>query len=99
MTHWKITQMDRDTATGFVLTVHWTAVLEADDLTASTYSTVSFTLELDQQLIPYDQLTESLVVSWVKAALGEAGVEAVESALASNIQEQLTPKTAVGLPW
>jgi len=99
MLNWKITQMDRHTSTGFVVTVHWTAVLQDGEFTASTYSTASFTEQPDQQLIPYDELTEPLVVSWVKAALGEEGVAAVELALANNIQDQRTPQTAAGVPW
>jgi L-aminopeptidase/D-esterase-like protein len=99
MTNWKITQMDRHTSTGFVVTVHWTAALQDGDYGASTYSTASFTEQPSQELIPYEELTEELVIGWVKDSLGEEAVEAVEQALLNNIEDQRTPKVSAGLPW
>jgi hypothetical protein len=99
MTNWTITNMDRLTADGFVVTVHWTASQTNGDYTASTYSTVSFTEQPGQSLIPYDQLTEAQVIEWVKASLGEEGVAAIDTALAANIADQKAPKVAAGVPW
>ena len=99
MTNWKISTLDRDTADGFVNTVHWTASQTDGDYSASTYSTVSFTKEDGINYVPYDQLTEATVVEWVKASLGEEGVAAVDLALANNIAAQKAPVTATGTPW
>lgn len=99
MTNWTITNMDRLTADGFVVTVHWTASQTDGDYSASTYSTVGFTEQPGQTLIPYDELTEAQVVEWVKASLGEEGVAAVDAALANNIAAQKAPVTATGTPW
>lgn len=99
-TTFKITNMDRLTADGFVVTVHWTASQTDGDYTAvPIYSTVSFTEQPGQSLIPYDQLTESQVIEWVKASLGEEGVAAIDTALAANIADQKAPKVAAGVPW
>jgi len=91
--------MDRLTADGFVVTVHYTASQTDGDFYASTYSTVGFTEQPGESYIPYDQLTEAQVVEWVKASLGEEGVAAVDAALAANIAEQKAPKKATGTPW
>jgi hypothetical protein len=99
MTNWTITNMDRLTADGFVVTVHWTASQTDGDFYASTYSTVGFTEQPGQSLIPYDELTEATVVEWVKGSLGAEGVAAVDAALAANIAEQKAPKVASGTPW
>jgi len=99
MTNWKISTLDRDTADGFVNTVHWTASQTDGDYTASTYSTVSFTKEDGINYVPYESLTEAAVVEWVKASLGEEGVAAVDLALANNIAAQKAPVTATGTPW
>jgi hypothetical protein len=99
MTNWKITNMDRLTATGFVVTVHYTASQTDGDFSASTYSTVGFTEQPGQSLTPYDKLTEATVVEWVKASLGEEGVAAVDLALAQNIELQKNPVQATGTPW
>ena len=98
-TTFKITNLDRDTADGFVTTVHWTASQVDDGLTASVYSTQSFTKEDGVNITPYDQLTEEQVVGWVKEALGEEAVAAIDTALAANIADQKAPKTATGTPW
>ena len=102
-TTWKISNLDRNTADGFVNTVHWTASqVDASldgEFTASTYSTVSFTKEDGINYVPYAELTEAAVVEWVKGSLGAEGVAAVDAALAANIAEQKAPKVATGTPW
>jgi hypothetical protein len=98
-TTFRISQMDRLTDTGFVCVVHWTASQTDGEYTASTYSTVGFTEQPDQSLIPYEDLTETQVVEWVKASLGEEGVAAIDTALANNIADQKSPKVAAGVPW
>lgn len=99
MTTFKISTLDRDTADGFVRTVHWNASQVDGAFTASTYSTVSFTKEDGINYVPYEQLTEAAVIEWVKASLGEEGVAAVDAALAANIADQKAPKVAAGVPW
>ena len=99
MTIWKISNLDRNTADGFVNTVHWNASQVDGDFTASTYSTVSFTKEDGINYVPYAELTEAAVVEWVKGSLGADGVAAVDAALAANIAEQKAPKVATGTPW
>jgi hypothetical protein len=99
MTNWKIFTLDRNTADGFVNTVHWSASQTDGDFTASTYSTVSFTKEDGINYVPYAELTEAAVVEWVKSSLGADGVAAVDAALAANIAEQKAPKVATGTPW
>jgi hypothetical protein len=98
-TTFKITNMDRLTPTGFVVTAHWTASQTDGDFSASTYSTVGFTEQPGQTLIPYEDLTEATVVEWVKASLGEEGVAAVDTALANNIAAQKNPPVVTGTPW
>jgi hypothetical protein len=99
MTNWTITNMDRLTPTGFVVTVHWNASQTDGDFTASTYSTVSFTKEDGINYVPYAELTEAAVVEWIKGSLGADGVAAVDAALAQNIADQKAPKVASGTPW
>ena len=91
--------MDRLTADGFVVTVHWTVSQFDGDFSDSTYSTVSFTEQPGQSLIPYEDLTEAQVMQWVKDSLGAEGVAAIDTALAANIADQKAPKVAAGVPW
>lgn len=98
-TTWKISNLDRDTDSGFVRVVHWNASQVDGEHTASTYSTASFTKEDGINYVPYASLTEAAVVQWVKDSLGSDGVAAVDAALAANIADQKAPKVASGTPW
>lgn len=91
---WSIVNMERDTATGFVRVGHWVCNGIDGDFSGSVYSTCSFEGELS---VPYEQLTEATVLSWVWAS----GVdkEATEAAVAAQIEAQKNPKVAAGLPW
>ena len=58
----KISTLDRDTADGFVTTVHWTASKTVDGLSAGSYGSVGFIKEDGVNLIPYADLTEAIVI-------------------------------------
>jgi len=94
--NWTISQMDRLTSDGFVVTVHYNVTATDDTYSASTYGTVSYTQEQGETYIPYDDLTEATVVGWVQTALGK---DTVESSLQSQIDAQKNPVQATGLPW
>lgn len=98
-TTWKINNLDRDTADGFVTTVHWSASQVDGDFSAAIVNTTTFTKEDGVNLVPYADLTESVVIGWVQAALGEDAVAATDAALAAQIAEQKQPVTATGTPW
>ena len=50
-------------------------------------------------MIPFDQLTEQMVVSWVKEKIGTDKVAEIEAALQAQIDQQHAPANAAGLPW
>ena len=91
---WNVVQMDRLTSDGFVVTVHYTVNAVDGYYTASTYGTVGYTEE--GAFTPYSQLTEAVVVGWVKDSLGQS---TVEEALAAQITAQKNPVQQSGLPW
>ena len=91
---WQVVNMDRKSADGFVTTVHYVVSAVDGEFTASTYGTVGYTEE--GAFTPYSQLTEAVVVGWVKDSLGQ---ETVEEALAAQITAQKNPVSESGLPW
>jgi hypothetical protein len=91
---WNVVQMDRLTSDGFVVTVHYTVSAVDGDYTASTYGTVGYTEE--GAFTPYSQLTEAVVVGWVKDSLGQS---TVEDSLAAQIDALKNPVSESGLPW
>jgi hypothetical protein len=89
-----INQLDRNTDGDIVTTVHYSAVKQDGDFTASVYSTVG--LEQGDTVIPFANLTEATVKTWLADKLD---LVAMESALDAQIAEQKAPKVASGLPW
>lgn len=96
-----INQLDRKTDGNVVYTAHWSASKTVDGFTAGSYGTVSFPEKepTDPGFIPYESLTEAVVQGWVRTALGDEQLEAMEAAYDASIAEQQAPKTATGLPW
>ena len=94
-TTWTISQLDRNTANGFVTTAHWQATAVDGEHTASIYSTCSWA---DGTVnTPYADLTQATVLGWVWA--NGVDKQATEDALAANIALQKAPVTASGTPW
>jgi hypothetical protein len=92
--NWKIDNLDRQTSDGLVITAHWRVDAVDGEHTAGAYGSVGFTRGDD--FIPFDELTEAQVLTWVKSQLD---VEQIEAALAQLIAEQKTPSKVSGLPW
>ena len=93
MATWKIVQLDRKTADGFVTTAHWDVTLTDGEYSARAYGACGFDGELTT---PYENLTEAQVLEWVWASLDKA---ATEQSLAAQIEAQKNPVSATGVPW
>jgi hypothetical protein len=99
-TTWGIAQMERHTADGIVITVHYT--VDANDGTYSAGAYGSVGLEAPEgNVIPYADLTPEIVIGWVQEKLGgeEKVTEISKRRSRSQIDEQRTPTTAAGVPW
>lgn len=104
---WKVANLERELPADKVYTVHYTVSAVSDVVdpnsangdfySAGTYGSVGLNGEVT---IAFENLTEEVVVGWVKQALGgtEKAAE-VEAALDSKISEKQTPTKATGLPW
>ena len=49
--------------------------------------------------VPYDEVTESQVIDWVKATLGEDGVTEVEECVSEALDAKGPPDEERGVPW
>ena len=94
---WKIANLERETADGFVFTAHYT--VNADDGTYASGAYGSLGFERPDNLIPFSQLTEETVVGWVKEKFGTEKVAEIEAALQAQLDEQHNPSKAAGVPW
>ena len=96
---WGINTLERETDDGFVFTAHYTIDALSNDgvYRSGAYGSIGF--ERPDNLIPYADLTEEIVIGWVKEGLGDEKVAEVEAALQAQIDEQRNPTKANGVPW
>jgi hypothetical protein len=90
----KINQLDRNTDGDIVTNVHYSAVKQDGEFTASTYGTVG--VEVGDTVIPFASLTEEVVKTWLAEKLE---LEAMEASLDAQLAELKAPKVLSGLPW
>lgn len=95
--NWRIANLERETADGFVFTVHYTVNAEDGTYSAGAYGSLG--LERPDELVPFDQLTEDIVVGWVKEKFGEEKVTEIEEALQAQLDEKHAPSRQAGVPW
>jgi len=95
---WNIVQMERETSDGYVFVVHYTVDAQDDTYNTNAYGSLGFERP-EGDLIPFADLTEELVVGWVKDKFGEEKVTEIEDALQAQLDEQRSPTKAAGLPW
>ncbi len=98
---WNIAQLERLAATGEIQTVHYTVSARSEDevYASSAYGSLGLDPADPDNMIPFANVTETEVVSWVQAKFGEEKVAEIHQALSAQIAEQRAPKVAQGLPW
>lgn len=97
---WGVSNMDRVVSDGFVITVFWVCTAREGTEAAQVYGSQSFTYDpTEPGFIPYDDLTEEVVIGWVKTALGAEQVAAYELSAQESLNKVINPQTAVGMPW
>ncbi len=94
---WHIANLERETADGFVMTAHYTVNAEDGTYSSGAYGSLGF--ERPDKLIPYADLTEEMVIGWVKDAFGAKKVTEILAALQAQLDEQRHPSKASGMPW
>ena len=97
-TTWTIAQLERTLDDGGVVVAHWRANATDGDFSASSYGTAGFTPDpSSSDYVPYDSITEEVALGWCFGS----GVDkdAIEASLAANIDGQINPTQAAGVPW
>jgi hypothetical protein len=92
--NWSVSNLDSNTADGFVFCAHWTCTAVDGDHSASAYATVSWAE--GTPTIPYANLTEATVLGWVWESVNK---ESTEDSLAAQIELKKNPVKATGTPW
>ena len=95
MTNWTISTLERETSNGFVITAHWQATAVDGEHSASIYNTCSWSD--GTPTVDYADLTEATVLGWIWS--NGVNKNAVEAALAAQIELKKNPVKATGVPW
>jgi hypothetical protein len=96
---WRIANLERETADGLVITVHYTIDANDGTYSAGAYGSLGLERPDEEEMIPFNQLTEEICVGWVKEKLTEEKVTEIEAALQAQLDEQHSPSKAAGVPW
>jgi hypothetical protein len=98
--NWAVANLERHTADGIVYTVHYTVSAEDGTYNAGAYGSIGLEAPAEgDSLVPFADLTEEIVIGWVRDNLSEEKVAEVEAALQAQIDEQHAPTKASGTPW
>jgi len=77
--------------TNVVYNVHWIVTGVDGDYSATNIGTQIVPLSEGDTFIPFEDLTNEIVVGWTKEAMGEEQVKAIETSIASQIEEEINP--------
>ena len=100
----KIANLKRKPTTGLVFEVTYIMNFELKGETDRKIGIIEFEGdETDPNLIPFDELTEETVLSWVTTTLGEEQINLIETEFETRLQERVDKKTnpefLIGTPW
>lgn len=103
-TTWKIFDTRYQVSNGLVIKVVYGCTVRLENLIDRKVGELELVGDPNSpDFIPYENLTEEIVVGWVKTALGAAEVSSIESALQTSVTEQKAIQDAIteksGLPW
>lgn len=100
--HWNIVALDtipsQNELTKIISTIHCEKLATSDDgFNARWYGTVSVALPNPDSFIPYEEITEEMIIEWVKVS---ASTDGVDEKLTAEIELQRNPLIVnLPLPW
>lgn len=102
---WNVTNLYTQTIDGkedYVVLANCETIGVDGEYTASVPNVIEFSTEEVTTFIPYADLTEEIVVGWIKEVLGENGIFSIEASIQGQIDSQITPPVSpqnTPLPW
>ena len=79
--------------TNVVYNVHWIVTGVDGDYSATNIGTQIVPLSEGDTFIPFEDLTNEIVVGWTKEAMGEGQVAQIEATIAAAIEDQINPSS------
>ncbi|MBP52733.1 MAG: hypothetical protein CMI27_06265 [Opitutae bacterium] len=95
--------LSQDGLTNVINNLHWRCdaaeTSGGKDYAAGSYGTQGLAAPDPSSFTAYDSVTEADCIAWLKAAMGDDAVAALEAGLQSSIDAQITPTEGTGTPW
>lgn len=82
---WRIKELSRELQSGYVFKIHFAVEASCKPINKPYVLEGCQCLARPETLIPYEQLTEDLVVQWLYTALGEEGVRNLEAKASAGL--------------
>jgi hypothetical protein len=101
---WAVTGMKATTVgteSDYVVQTYWTKTGTDENGNTGTFSGATpFDPNPDQpDFIPYDELTQEIVLSWIQPVVVDSYEEHVNEQIAKQIADKIDPVTEPALPW
>jgi hypothetical protein len=96
---WNVANLERTLATGEVSIVHYTVTAKDDAYSSGAYGSIGLDPAEPEAMVPFADLDEFTVASWVANKLGSEKVQEIQDALQQQLDLQRTPVTGSGVPW
>jgi hypothetical protein len=102
---WAVTALYTETVgteQDYVVIANYSVVGVDGTYSASLSNIARFSTESMSPFIPYDQLTEAIVIGWIQTDLGVDGVSNIEACIQGQIDSQINPPVVpvnTPLPW
>ena len=102
---WEVTALYTETVgteQDYVVIANYTVVGVDDTYSASLSNIARFSTESVSPFIPYEDLTETIVITWIMDELGTDGVNNLYACIDGQINSQINPPVVpvnTPLPW
>jgi hypothetical protein len=102
---WNVTALYTETIDGeqnYVVIANYEVVGVDGTYTASLSNIARFSTASVTPFVPYEDLTETIVIAWIQEELGETGVSNLEACIQGQIDSQINPPVTpqnTPLPW
>ena len=102
---WAVTALYTQTIAGeqdYVVIANYEVVGVDSTYSASLSNIARFSTESVSTFIPYDNLTNDIVIGWIQEGLGVDGVSNLEACIQGQIDSQANPPVSpvsTALPW
>lgn len=102
---WAVTALYTETVAGeqdYVVIANYSVVGVDGTYSASLSNIARFSTESMSRFIPYEDLTEEVVIGWIQSELGVDGVNNLYACIQGQIDSQINPPVVpqnTPLPW